>query len=132
MNRRSCHRQKQKSTLPRRLVGRQNPLEFMEPGSCLCGSVSVRGAFFIIVSLVYEKLERCSNQSSPLPVLAQILVALRYLATGSYYRFICEISNEFIFACYDKMSPERITQIMICFISIVSLETRDIHASQFN
>ncbi|XP_071119318.1 putative nuclease HARBI1 [Haliotis cracherodii] len=90
LNRRRRRRQKQKSTLSRGLVDRQNPLEFMEPEELFMRFRFRAESILFIVSLVCEKLERRSNRSSPLPVLTQVLVALRFLATGSFYSLIAD------------------------------------------
>ena len=72
----------------RRLFDPHNPLEFLT-----AEEVFVRFRFrpqtiFYIVDLLEDSLRRPAGNGSPLPLLLEVLVALRYVASNSFYSVV--------------------------------------------
>ena len=72
----------------RRLFDPHNPLEFLT-----AEEVFIRFRFrpitiFYIVDLLEDSLRRPAGNGSPLPLLLEVLVALRYVASNSFYSVV--------------------------------------------
>ena len=78
--------------LPRSRVfrDRTNPLEGMEPEKVFERYCFKPETIFFLVIILYADLARPTRSNSVLPPLIQILVALRFLATGSFYILLGE------------------------------------------
>lgn len=67
---------------------RSNPLENLLPNEVKEKNRFCPETIYYLCSLWTEKLSRNTKRSMALPPLLQVLVALRFLATGSYFRVI--------------------------------------------
>ena len=90
MNRRRRRRMKRRVPIERRLADRDNPLEHFSDDELFARFRFRAETIMFIVGRVYGKLEQYSRRSGSLPVLTQVLVTLRFLATGSFYSLIAD------------------------------------------
>ena len=75
---------------PRVFRDRTNPLEDMEPEEVFERYRFKPETILFLVEILYADLARPTRRNSALPPLIQILVALRFLATGSFYILVGE------------------------------------------
>ena len=93
MQRRRRRRMMRKNLITKRLVDRENPLEYMTSEELFLRFRFRADTILFIVSLVFDKLHRNCRRSNPLPPLTQVLVTLRFVATGSFYSLIADSYN---------------------------------------
>ena len=87
-NRRQRHRQR---VAHNRLVDRENPLEMMPETEIFKRFRFRPDTILFIVRLLELILKRDTLRSCALPPLLQVLVTLRFLATGGFYSLIADI-----------------------------------------
>ncbi|XP_046544511.1 uncharacterized protein LOC124254709 [Haliotis rubra] len=88
--RRQQRRRRNKSRVARGLIDRSNPLETMSEESVFARYRFRPETILFIVSLVAGQLRRETARSCPLPPLTQVLVSLRFLATGGFCYLIAD------------------------------------------
>ncbi|XP_062580326.1 putative nuclease HARBI1 [Saccostrea cucullata] len=75
--------------IPRRIVhDRTNPMESLSEDEIFQRYRFRSATIFYICGLIAEGLAHQTQRSCPLPPLLQVLVALRFFATGSFYQLI--------------------------------------------
>ncbi|XP_061196794.1 uncharacterized protein LOC133205068 [Saccostrea echinata] len=74
--------------IPRRLQDRSNPLESLTEEEIFMRYRFRSATIFFICSLIENQLEHLTKRSSALPPLFQVLLALRFFATGAFYQLI--------------------------------------------
>ncbi|XP_061174870.1 putative nuclease HARBI1 [Saccostrea echinata] len=74
--------------IPRRLQDRSNPLESLTEEEIFMRYRFKSVTIFFICSLIENQLEHPTKRSSALPPLLQVLLALRFFATGAFYQLI--------------------------------------------
>jgi hypothetical protein len=88
------HRRYRQRVANNRLVDRENPLEMM-PETKMFKRFRFRPdtILFIVGLLLEPMLKRDTLRSCALPPLLQVLVTLRFLATGGFYSLIADTFN---------------------------------------
>ncbi|XP_061164358.1 putative nuclease HARBI1 [Saccostrea echinata] len=79
-----------KAPRPRVFRDRSNPLEDLEPNEVYIKYRFRPATILFLVELLYDDLVRPTKRNSALHPLLQVLVALRFLATGSFYNLVDE------------------------------------------
>ncbi|XP_067670188.1 putative nuclease HARBI1 [Haliotis asinina] len=88
--RRRQRRRRNKARVERGLIDRSNPLETMSEESVFARYRFRPHTVLFIVSLIVGQLRRETARSCPLPPLTQVLVSLRFLATGGFCSLIAD------------------------------------------
>ncbi|XP_048237834.1 putative nuclease HARBI1 [Haliotis rufescens] len=83
-------RSRRRQVITRRLTDRENPLEYMSDDDLFLRFRFRAETILYIVSLVSNRLQRPTQRNSPLPTPTQVLVTLRFLATGGFYSLISD------------------------------------------
>ena len=78
-------RRRRRLAIPRRLNDRSNPLESLSNAEVFDRYRFAPETIHYIVGLIHDELSYESRRNNPLTPLYQVLVALRYFATGSFY-----------------------------------------------
>ena len=93
-NRRQRHRRRYRQrVVHNRLVDRENPLEMMPETEIFKRFRFRPDTILFIVGLLEPILKRDMLRSRALPPLLQVLVTLRFLATGGFYSLIADTFN---------------------------------------
>ena len=92
--RRRLRRQRQRNNaIPRRILDRSNPLEGLSEEDIFDRYRFFPVTIFFIVDLLKDNLMFNTRRNNPLTPLFQVLVALRFFATGSFYITIGDTLN---------------------------------------
>ena len=75
----------------RRMVDRQNPLEMLTAGEVFVRYRFLPQTIVFLCNRLANYLEFGNERNSPLPVLLQVLVTLRFFATGSFQLVIGDL-----------------------------------------
>ncbi|XP_065933899.1 putative nuclease HARBI1 [Magallana gigas] len=85
VRRRLQRQRRRRNRVPRRFNDRSNPLETLDEAEVFERYRFVPETIMFLVSLMQDRLTYHSHRNNPLTPLYQVLVALRYFATGSFY-----------------------------------------------
>lgn len=100
-------RLKRQIRIERYIADRTNPLEVLLPHKVKEKFHFCPETIYYLCDLWENKLSRTTKRSMALPPLLQILVALRFFATGSYFRVIGDtlgVSKSTVCLCVDIIS----------------------------
>ncbi|XP_048730425.1 putative nuclease HARBI1 [Ostrea edulis] len=90
LNRYNIIRRRRRAPRPRIFQDRSNPLEDLEGDEVFIRFRFRPDTILWIVGLVFDDLQRQTHRNCSLPPLLQVLAALRFLATGSFYNIVGE------------------------------------------
>lgn len=93
VRRRLQRRRRRNLGVPRRIQDRSNPLEGLNDNEIFERYRFFPATIFFIVDLLKDNLQFASRRNNPLTPLHQVLVSLRFYATGSFYITIADTLN---------------------------------------
>lgn len=101
--------------VPRRTVrDRSNPLELLSEDDIFQRYRFRSATIFFICSLISDTISHQTQRSCPLPPLLQVLAALRFYATGSFYQLIGDS------LCVSKSAVGRAVRAVTSLLSALS------------
>lgn len=101
--------------VPRRTVrDRSNPLELLSEDDIFQRYRFRSATIFFICSLISDPITHQTQRSCPLPPLLQVLAALRFYATGSFYQLIGDS------LCVSKSAVGRAVRAVTSLLSALS------------
>lgn len=101
--------------VPRRTVrDRSNPLELLSEDEIFMRYRFRSATIFFICSLISDPITHQTQRSCPLPPLLQVLAALRFYATGSFYQLIGDS------LCVSKSAVGRAVRAVTSLLSALS------------
>ncbi|XP_062585846.1 putative nuclease HARBI1 [Saccostrea cucullata] len=93
VRRRLQRRRRRTIRVPRRILDRSNPLEGLGDGEIFERYRFFPATIFFIVDMLKDNLAFTNLRNNPLTPLHQVLVSLRFFATGSFYITIGDTLN---------------------------------------
>lgn len=95
--------------IERHLIDHSNPLENLLPNEVKEKFRFSAESITHICSIIHRNLQRKTKRSMALPTLLQVLIAIRFFATGSYFKVIADtlnVSKSTVCICVDAVSKE--------------------------